>query len=123
MSEIDNLVQTVEGFRFNDEETQKALELLRSLHSDLGLLIEAVESNQASGILDRIGRKNEKIRGLVASGAKIAVVAPALTIGISHFLSALTGVPLDSTMVSTVFGSMVAMPFVERAVRKSPNRH
>lgn len=122
MSEIDILIDITESRRFNDPETHQALGLLRSLHGDLGALIQAVEDRQDRSLLHQIGRKNQKLLGLVASGAKIGIAAPALTVGISHLLSALTNVPIDSTMISTVFASMVAVPLAEKAMTEKGNK-
>jgi hypothetical protein len=116
MSEIDTLVQLVEAERFNDPETDAALNLLRSLHEDLGELIEAVEARKDKPLLVRLARKNAKLVRVIKSGARVGAVAPALTIGISHLLSALTHVPIDSTMVSSVFATMVTLPLVEHQV-------
>lgn len=125
ISEIENLVYQVESYRFNDDETENCLNVLRSLHEDLGILINIIEAKKQKPILKRIARKNDKVRRLILSGAKIGLVSPALTIGISHMLSAITGVPIDSTMVSTVFATMVAMPVVENQIfeksRKTTN--
>src|SRR3546814_7020185 len=49
-----------------------------------------------------------KLVHYVHGGAKLMVVAPAMTLGIMHLLSWLSGVPVDSTMVSSVFGTIVA---------------
>src|SRR3546814_13858777 len=50
----------------------------------------------------------QKLVHYVHGGAKLMVVAPAMTLGIMHLLSWLSGVPVDSTMVSSVFGTIVA---------------
>ena len=122
MSEIDTLVRLVEAERFNDPETEAALELLRSLHRDLGKLIEAVDIRKDRPLLVRIARKNARLVRFIKTGAKVGVVAPALTIGISHLLSVLTRVPIDSTMVSTVFATMIAMPIVERQIEQGERK-
>lgn len=116
IDEIQILIDKVELYRFNDPQTEDCLHILKSLHNDLGILINTLEAKSQKPILTRIARKNEKLRSLLMSGAKIGIVSPALTIGISHMLSAITGVPIDSTMVSTVFATMVAMPVVESQI-------
>ena len=35
------------------------------------------------------------------------MVAPAMTFGVMHILAWVTGVPIDSTLASTVFGAIV----------------
>lgn len=112
--ELDTLIAVVEGERLNDMETAQALDVLKALHRDLGALINELDSRAGEKLLSDIAQKHANLISLIKRGAKIGVVAPALTIGISHLLAGLTGAAIDSTMVSTIFASIVAMPLVER---------
>jgi hypothetical protein len=112
MIEIDALALMIQERRFNDPESQMGIDLLRSLHSDLGLLIQAIEDDLDPSVLREIARKNEALVEMLRSGAKFYAVAPAMTFGIVYVLSGMFGLAVDSTLVSTAFGAAVALPLV-----------
>ena len=60
-----------------------------------------------SKILAQIEQHRDKLTQLVKRGAKVGMVAPAMTLGISNMLSWLCGLPPDSTMVSAVYVSLI----------------
>ena len=60
-----------------------------------------------------------KLVHYVKEGAKLALVAPTMTFGIMHLLSWLTGVEVDSTLVSSVFGTIVAADALKSIGKKS----
>jgi hypothetical protein len=52
-------------------------------------------------------------------GAKLVLVAPTMTFGIMHVLAWSTGVAIDSTLVSTVFGAIVGADALKSLSKKS----
>ena len=120
LSEIDELANLIDSRRPNDPITADAIQCLRDLHTQLGELIDAVErGNLTRGAVERIERNREKLLHLIKEGAKLTVVAPAMTFGIMHLLSWLTGVQVDSTLVSSVFGTVVAADVLKSLGNKS----
>jgi hypothetical protein len=108
LREIDALTSLVESERFNDPVTADAIQCLRELHKQLGDLISAPDHNgMTRQAKERIEEKRQQIAHYVKEGTNLAVVAPAMTFGIMHILAWLTGVPIDSTLVSSVFGTIV----------------
>lgn len=120
MREIDELATLVENKRFNDPDTADAIDHLRQLHGQLGELLEAVDrGNLTREAVERIEEGRRHLVHLSKEGAKLAVVAPAMTFGIMHLLSWISGVPVDSTMVSAVFGSIVGADALRSIGKKS----
>ncbi|WP_448538392.1 hypothetical protein [Sphingobium yanoikuyae] len=108
LNELSDLIERVEEKRFNDPETADALKNLKRLHNDVGLLISAIENQRPiATILGQIELHRDKLTQLVKRGAKVGMVAPAMTLGISNMLSWLCGLTLDSTMVSAVYVSLI----------------
>jgi hypothetical protein len=118
MAEIDLLASMITEHRYNDPDSERGLQLLRGLHADLGLLIEALGNDLDPSVFREIVRKNEELINLLRSGAKFYAVAPAMTFGVVYILSALFGVTVDTTLVSTVFGSAVAFPLITKLRNK-----
>src|SRR3546814_1641752 len=109
LRELDELASLIESKRFNDQITADAVQCLRELHRQLGELLTAVDDGKLTrDAVEAIERNKQKLVHYVHGGAKLMVVAPAMTLGIMHLLSWLSGVPVDSTMVSSVFGTIVA---------------
>jgi hypothetical protein len=109
LRELDVLANLVESKRYNDPVTADAIACLRELHSQLGELLTAVDDGRLTReTVEAIERNKQKLVHYIHGGAKLMVVAPAMTLGIMHLLSWLSGVPVDSTLVSSVFGTIVA---------------
>ncbi|MES3097280.1 hypothetical protein [Sphingomonas aerolata] len=120
LREIDELASLIESKRFNDPVTADAVQCLRELHRQLGELIDAIDrGSMTREAVEAIEANREKLTGYVKDGAKLAMVAPAMTFGIMHLLSWLSGVPVDSTMVSTIYGSIVASDVLKAISKKS----
>jgi hypothetical protein len=118
--ELDELANLIESRRFNDLITADAIQCLRELHGQLGELIDSVErGNLTREAVEAIERNREKLAHLITEGAKLAVVAPAMTFGIMHLLAWLSGVAVDSTLVSAVFGSIVGADALKALGKKS----
>jgi hypothetical protein len=108
IGEIDALANLIENRRYNDPVTADAVQCLRELHQQLGELLDAVDRGGLTrAAVEALKANQEKLINYVNEGAKLAVVAPAMTFGIMHMLAWLTGVPIDSTIVSTVYGTVV----------------
>lgn len=108
LRELDELAAQVESRRFNDEITADAVECLRELHRQLGDLLAAVDQGRITReAVEAIEQNKQRLVHLVKEGAKLMIVAPAMTYGIMHLLSWLSGVPVDSTLASSVFGTIV----------------
>ncbi|MDE1918048.1 MAG: hypothetical protein KGJ57_19275 [Sphingomonadales bacterium] len=120
LREIDSLADLIESKRFNDPITADAVQCLRDLHRELGELIHAVDrGHMTRAAVEAIEANREKLTHYIKQGAKLAVVAPTMTFGIMHLLSWLSGVPVDSTMVSTVYGSLVGADVLTTFAKKS----
>lgn len=120
LREIDSLASIIESRRFNDPITAEAVECLRELHSQLGELIAAIDrGHMTRQAVEAIERNRQRLVHYVREGAKLAVVAPAMTFGIMHILAWITGVPVDSTLVSTVFGTIVGADALKSFTKKS----
>lgn len=120
LREIDELASLVESKRFNDPITADAIKSLRDLHSQLGELISAIDRGAMTrATVEAIEANREKLAHLIKEGAKLTAVAPAMTFGVMHILAWLTGVPIDSTLVSTVFGSIVGADALKSFNKKS----
>jgi hypothetical protein len=118
--EIDDLANLIERQRFNDPITGDAIQCLRELHAQLGELIDAVDGGSLTReAVEAIERNRKRLLHLVTEGAKLTLVAPAMTFGIMHLLSWLTGVEVDSTLVSSVFGTVVAADALKSLGKKS----
>jgi len=108
LREIDSLASIIESKRFNDPLTADAVQCLRELHAQLGELIAAIDrGSMTRQAVEAIEKNRQRLVHYVREGAKLAVVAPTMTFGIMHILAWITGVPVDSTLVSTVFGTIV----------------
>jgi hypothetical protein len=108
LSELDFLIESVEARRLNDPATADALNNLRALHADIGALIEAIDADQPVNlIIGVIARHRDLLIGSATKGAKIFAIAPALTLGIAHLLGYLSGTTIDSSMVSTVYATLI----------------
>ncbi len=120
LREIDELSSLVESKRFNDPITADAVQCLRELHGQLGQLISAIDrGSMTREAVEAIEANREKLVRYVNEGAKLTMVAPAMTFGIMHILAWLTGVPIDSTLVSTVFGAVVGADALKSLNKKS----
>jgi hypothetical protein len=120
LSEIDELASLVESKRFNDPITADAVQCLRELHQQLGELISAIDrGNMTREAIEAIEANRKKLTHYMKEGAKLAMVAPTMTFGIMHILAWFTGVPIDSTLVSTVFGSIVGADALKSFNKKS----
>lgn len=69
--------------------------------------------------VEAIEKNRQRLTNYMAEGAKLAVVAPTMTFGVMHILAWITGVPIDSTMVSTVFGTIVGADALKSFNKKS----
>jgi hypothetical protein len=108
-AEIETLANLVEENRFNDPITAEAVACLRDLHAQLGELLAAVDrGSMTREAVAAIEANRILLVDKIREGAKLSVVAPAMTLGLVHLLSLLTGVAVDSTMVAGVFGTVVA---------------
>lgn len=120
LREIDELANLIESKRFNDPVTADAVQCLRDLHAQLGELIYAVDRGRLTReAVEEIERNRERLVTFVKEGAKLTLVAPAMTFGIMHLLSWLSGVPVDSTLISSVFGTVVAADALKSLGKKS----
>jgi hypothetical protein len=120
LGEIDALADLIESKRFNDPLTADAVLCLRDLHRQLGELIDAIDrGNMTRSAVEAIETNREKLTHYVKQGAKLTMVAPAMTFGIMHLLAWLSGVPIDSTIVSTVYGSVVGADVLKAFTKKS----
>lgn len=118
--EIDDLANLIDRQRFNDPVTGDAIQCLRELHAQLGELIDAVDGGRLTReAVEAIERNRKRLLHLVKEGAKLTLVAPAMTFGIMHLLAWLTGVEVDSTLVSSVFGTVVAADALKSLGKKS----
>ena len=108
MLELNELAIIVENRRFNDSVTADAVQCLRELHQQLGELISTVDrGSMTREAVEAIEVNRQKLTQYIKEGAKLTMVAPTMTFGIMHVLAWVAGVPIDSTLVSTVFGSIV----------------
>lgn len=120
LREIDTLANIVERERFNDPITADAIDCLRDLHRQLGELLNIIDSGAVSReAVERIERDKERLALLIKEGAKLTVVAPAMTLGIMHLLSWLSGSPIDSTLVSSVFATIVGADALKSLNKKT----
>lgn len=120
LRELDELANLIESRRFNDPITADAIQCLRELHAQLGELIDAVDRGSISrDAVEAMERNRERLAYLIKEGAKLTVVAPAMTYGIMHLLSWLSGVPVDSTLISSVFGAIVGADALKSLGKKS----
>lgn len=120
LREIDTLANIVERERFNDPITADAIDCLRDLHRQLGELLNIIDSGAVSReAVERIERDKERLALLIKEGAKLTVVAPAMTFGIMHLLSWLSGSPIDSTLVSSVFATIVGADALKSLNKKT----
>lgn len=120
LREIDELASIVESKRFNDPITADAVQCLRDLHRQLGELIAAIDrGSMTREAVEAIEANREQLARYVKEGAKLTMVAPAMTFGIMHILAWLTGVPIDSALVSTVFGAIVGADALKSFNKKS----
>jgi hypothetical protein len=120
LGEIDALADLIESKRFNDPITADAVQCLRELHRQLGELIDAIDrGNMTRAAVEAIEANRQKLTHYIMEGAKLTMVAPAMTFGIMHLLAWLSGVPIDSTLVSTVFGSIVGADALKSLNKKS----
>jgi hypothetical protein len=120
LHEIDELASLVESKRFNDPITADAVQCLRELHQQLGDLISVIDrGSMTREAIEAIEANRIKLIHYMAEGAKLTIVAPAMTFGIMHILAYFTGVPIDSTLVSTVFGSIVSADALKSFNKKS----
>ncbi|MEG3145677.1 hypothetical protein U1839_13525 [Sphingomonas sp. RT2P30] len=120
LGEIDALADLIESKRFNDPVTADAVQCLRDLHQQLGDLIDAIDrGNMTRAAVEAIEANRERLTDYVKQGAKLTMVAPAMTFGIMHLLAWLSGVPIDSTIVSTVYGSVVGADASKAFTKKS----
>jgi hypothetical protein len=118
--EIDELASLIESKRFNDPITADAVQCLRELHTQLGELISAIDrGSMTRAAIEAIEANRQKLVHYLKEGAKLAVVAPTMTFGIMHVLSWLTGVPIDSTLVSAVFGAIVGADALKSVTKAS----
>lgn len=120
LGEINQLADLVESKRFNDPVTADAIQCLRQLHLQLGELIEAVDrGNLTRDAVEAIERNRQKLTNYIKEGAKLTLVAPTMTFGIIHILAWLNGVPVDSTMVSAIYGTVVGADTLKAITKKS----
>jgi hypothetical protein len=120
LAELDALATAIENKRFNDPITADAVATLRELHRQIGELLDAVDRGQLTRqAVEAIERNRTKLTGLILEGAKLGVVAPAMTFGIMHMLAWLSGVPVDSTMVTAVYGTIVGADALKALGKKS----
>jgi hypothetical protein len=120
LREIDELASIVESKRFNDPITADAVQCLRDLHQQLGELISAIDQGRMTReAVEAIEANRTKLSYYVAEGTKLTLVAPTMTFGIMHVLAWMTGVPIDSTLVSTIFGAIVGADVLKSINKKS----
>ncbi len=120
LREIDELASLVESKRFNDPITADAVQCLRELHRQMGELISAIDrGGMTRAAVEAIEANRQKLVHYVSEGAKLTMVAPTMTFGIMHVLAWMTGVPIDSTLVSTVFGAIVGADALKSFNKKS----
>lgn len=120
MREIDELASIVESRRFNDSITAEAVQCLRELHRQLGELISAIDrGSMTREAVEAIEANRQKLGHYLREGAKLTMVAPTMTFGIMHVLAWLTGVSIDTTLVSTVFGAIVGADALKSFNKKS----
>jgi hypothetical protein len=120
LGELDTLASIVESKRFNDPVTADAVQCLRELHGQLGELIAAIDrGSMTRQAVEAIEGNRQRLLHLIGEGAKLTLVAPTMTFGIMHILAWITGVPIDSTLVSTVFGTIVGADALRSFSKKS----
>jgi len=82
--------------------------------------LNAVDRGQLTrSAVEAIEKNRKRLTELVSDGAKLTIVAPAMTFGIMHLLAWISGVPIDSTMVSAVYGSVVGVDALRSFNKKS----
>lgn len=120
LRELDTLATLIESKRFNDPITAQAVECLRDLHREIGDLIDAIDrGNMTREAVKQIEEKREQLAHYIKEGAKLSVVAPSMTFGVMHILAWITGVPIDSTLVSAVFGTIVGADALKSFAKRS----
>lgn len=120
LTELDTLATLIEEKRFNDPITADSVACLRELHDQIGELLSAVDRGQLTrSAVEAIEKNRQRLTKLVSDGAKLTVVAPAMTFGIMHLLAWISGVPIDSTMVSAIYGSVVGADALSSIGKKS----
>ena len=86
----------------------------------LGELISAVDrGSMTREAVEAIEAKRTKLAQYLREGAKLTIVAPTMTFGIMHVLAWIAGVPIDSTMVSTVFATIVSADVLNSLTKRS----
>jgi hypothetical protein len=119
-AEIETLARLVEERRFNDPVTADAVACLRELYTQLGELLAAVDRGSLTKeAVAAIEANRIALVGKIREGAKITAVAPVMTLGLVHVLSLLTGVAIDSTMITGVFQAVVAADVLKPLIKKS----
>lgn len=80
LRELDALANAIEEKRFNDPTTAQAVQCLRELHRQLGELLDAVDRGALTrGAVEAMERNRARLVVLATEGAKLAVVAPAMS--------------------------------------------
>ncbi|OJU22845.1 MULTISPECIES: hypothetical protein [unclassified Sphingomonas] len=120
LQEVGALADLVEERRFNDQVTADAVACLRELHVQLGELIAAVDRGHLTkALVAAVEANRERLIALLREGAKATITAPAMTLGVVHLLSLLTGAPMDSTMVAGVYGSLLGADVLKSLGRRT----
>lgn len=75
-----------------------------------GTAREAVESIEAS---------RQRLMHYAAEGTKLTMISLAMTLGVMHVLTWLTGVPVNGALASTVFGAIVGADALKSFAKRS----
>lgn len=119
LNELDQVIAAMEQQRFNDALAAETLEALRQLHDAIGLLLAAANAKRPlDAAVSALGGHKDRLAQLLKHGAKVAIVAPAWTFGISHLLAMLMDTEVDTALVAGVYAAFIAEEFARAASKK-----
>lgn len=108
MSAAEQLRAAIHERRRNDPDDAEAMRALKELHCAIGELIREAESGPVSAVAwEAYERHREKLAAVAGRGASLTAAAP-LAVGLAHFLSWLSGVPVGEAMIVGVYGAVTA---------------
>lgn len=107
--DLSRLVELAEQEKRNTDEWHEALDRLRRLRSALdSLILDAEAANPSEHAFEVAEAALSRVSAYADQYGSLFIGAPALTYGIVHLLAWMFDKPIDTTLVSAVFGAVVA---------------